>query len=86
MEVETMADEQQTSENQTPPTPETPTPSAPKSDAPPSGESPKKEPEPAFGWTSYAELINGRFAMIGFVALIVLEAITHQSFFEWLFN
>lgn len=41
-------------------------------------------PEPAFGWTSYAELINGRFAMIGFVALIILEVVTHQSFWQWL--
>ena len=43
-------------------------------------------PEPAFGWTSYAELINGRFAMIGFIALIILELFTHQSFFQWLFG
>ncbi len=42
--------------------------------------------EPAFGWTSYAELINGRFAMIGFLALILLELFTHQSFFQWLFG
>lgn len=41
-------------------------------------------PEPAFGWTSYAELINGRFAMIGFMALLIIELITHKSFFEWL--
>lgn len=42
------------------------------------------EPEPAFGWTSYAERVNGRFAMIGFAALLVIELLTHQSFFEWL--
>lgn len=41
-------------------------------------------PEPAFGWTPYAEVINGRFAMIGFVALLILELITHQDFFTWL--
>ncbi|MBD2312432.1 high light inducible protein [Desertifilum sp. FACHB-1129] len=41
-------------------------------------------PEPSFGWTSYAELINGRFAMIGFIALIVLEIFTRQDFFTWL--
>jgi Chlorophyll A-B binding protein len=40
--------------------------------------------EPAFGWTAYAELINGRFAMIGLVGLLLLEAITHQDFFTWL--
>jgi hypothetical protein len=42
------------------------------------------QPEPAFGWTSYAEIINGRFAMIGFVALLILELFTHQDFFTWL--
>ncbi len=41
------------------------------------------EPEPAFGWNLYAERINGRFAMIGFVALLVLEFFTHQDFFTW---
>lgn len=41
-------------------------------------------PQPAFGWTSYAELINGRFAMIGFFALLILELFTHQDFFTWL--
>jgi hypothetical protein len=42
------------------------------------------QPEPAFGWTLYAEQINGRFAMVGFVALLVLEFFTHQDFFTWL--
>lgn len=42
------------------------------------------QPEPAFGWTAYAEQINGRFAMIGFVALLVLELLTHQDFFTWM--
>lgn len=41
------------------------------------------QPEPAFGWTSYAEIINGRFAMIGFVALLLLELFTQQDFFTW---
>ncbi|WAL60143.1 chlorophyll a/b-binding protein [Thermocoleostomius sinensis] len=41
-------------------------------------------PEPAFGWTDYAERINGRFAMIGFVALLILELLTHQDFFTWI--
>lgn len=40
--------------------------------------------EPGFGWTSYAETINGRFAMVGFVALLILELFTHQDFFTWL--
>ena len=42
------------------------------------------EPHPAFGWTAYAERINGRFAMIGFLSLLVLEFITHQDFFTWM--
>lgn len=39
---------------------------------------------PSFGWNAYAERINGRFAMIGFVALVLLELITHQTFFAWI--
>lgn len=42
------------------------------------------QPEPAFGWTSYAEQINGRFAMLGIVLLLVMELFTHQDFFSWL--
>ena len=41
-------------------------------------------PEPSFGWTQYAEQTNGRFAMIGFVALLVLNLLTGQDFFSWL--
>jgi len=41
------------------------------------------KPEPSFGWNGYAERINGRFAMIGFVGLLVLEFFTHQDFFTW---
>lgn len=41
-------------------------------------------PNPAFGWTHYAERINGRFAMLGFVALLLLELFTHQDFFTWI--
>ena len=39
---------------------------------------------PNFGWTAYAERINGRFAMVGFLALLILEAATRQDFFTWL--
>jgi hypothetical protein len=42
------------------------------------------EPSPAFGWTRYAERINGRFAMVGFVALLLLELVTGQTFLSWL--
>lgn len=41
-------------------------------------------PEPAFGWTPYAEQINGRFAMIGFVVLLLQEVITRQDLFTWI--
>ncbi|MGB3240268.1 MAG: chlorophyll a/b-binding protein [Geitlerinemataceae cyanobacterium] len=40
--------------------------------------------EPAFGWTPYAEQINGRFAMIGFVALLLQEILTRQDLFTWI--
>jgi succinate dehydrogenase / fumarate reductase, iron-sulfur subunit len=42
------------------------------------------EGEPKLGWSPYAEKINGRFAMIGFVILLMLEVFTHQTFLEWL--
>ncbi|GAB4186739.1 MAG: hypothetical protein Fur006_26160 [Coleofasciculaceae cyanobacterium] len=50
-------------------------------------ESPKEsynQPEPAFGWTPYAEQINGRFAMIGFIGLLILELLTGQGLLTWL--
>jgi hypothetical protein len=55
----------------------------PASVTPPIPESPKK-PEPAFGWNLYSEQINGRFAMVGFVALLLLEFFTDQNFFTWI--
>jgi hypothetical protein len=36
------------------------------------------------GFTEYAENLNGRLAMIGFVSLIVIEALTGQGLIEWL--
>jgi hypothetical protein len=44
---------------------------------------PDSPPEPTFGWSTYAEQINGRFAMLGFVALLILELVTRQDFFTW---
>ncbi len=38
---------------------------------------------PEFGWSGYAERINGRFAMIGLMAVLLIEAITKISFLEW---
>jgi hypothetical protein len=39
---------------------------------------------PSFGWNAYAELINGRFAMMGFVLLLGLEFATGQDLWTWL--
>ena len=36
-----------------------------------------------FGWSSYAEITNGRFAMIGFIAIILIELFSEQSFLKW---
>ena len=36
-----------------------------------------------FGWSSYAEITNGRFAMIGFIAIILIELFSQQSFLKW---
>ena len=38
---------------------------------------------PEFGWSAYAERINGRFAMIGLMAVLLIEAISKISFLEW---
>ena len=35
---------------------------------------------PSFGWSGYAERINGRFAMLGFVAILLIEAFTAPPF------
>ncbi|MCC3430846.1 MAG: high light inducible protein, partial [Microcoleus sp. PH2017_04_SCI_O_A] len=52
----------------TPPSPKPTTPNTP------------QPAEPAFGWNAYAEKINGRFAMVGFVGLLLLEFFTRQDF------
>jgi len=36
-----------------------------------------------FGWSSYSEVTNGRFAMIGFLAIILIELFSKQSFLQW---
>ena len=36
-----------------------------------------------FGWSSYSEITNGRFAMIGFFAIILIELLSKQSFLKW---
>lgn len=67
------------------PNPETSNPETPKSDKPQT--SPVESfnrPIPAFGWTGYAEQLNGRFAMIGIVALILIEVFSGQGLIAWL--
>jgi hypothetical protein len=40
--------------------------------------------DPKFGFNSYAERLNGRAAMIGFVIAIVIEFSTGQGVLAWL--
>ena len=36
-----------------------------------------------FGWSNYSEKTNGRFAMLGFLAIILIELISQKSFLNW---
>ena len=36
-----------------------------------------------FGWSSYSEITNGRFAMIGVLAIILIELFSRESFLKW---
>ena len=59
--------------------------SKPDSSSSPKPEAPSlDEGAPKLGWSPYAEKINGRFAMIGFVILLILEVLTHQTLWDWL--
>ncbi len=40
---------------------------------------------PRFGWSSYAERINGRFAMLGLIAVLLIEILSNNSFIHWAF-
>ncbi len=50
-----------------------------------------KIPEPSieskdkykFGWSGYSEITNGRFAMLGFLAIILIELFSQKSFLNW---
>ncbi len=44
---------------------------------------PKLE-DPKFGFNSYAERLNGRAAMIGFVLILVIEYVTGKGLLSWL--
>lgn len=45
--------------------------------------SPKLE-EPKFGFSEYAERLNGRAAMIGFALTLIIEYATGQGVLAWL--
>ena len=36
-----------------------------------------------FGWSVYSEITNGRFAMLGFLAIILIELFSQKSFLNW---
>ncbi len=36
-----------------------------------------------FGWSNYSEITNGRFAMLGFLTIILIELISQKSFLNW---
>jgi len=38
---------------------------------------------PAFGWSAYAERVKGRFAMLGFAAVLLIETLSGDSFLHW---
>lgn len=39
---------------------------------------------PKFGFNDYAERLNGRAAMVGFVITLVIEYVTGQGLLSWL--
>lgn len=40
--------------------------------------------EPKFGFNEYAERLNGRAAMIGFMLMVIIEYVTGQGVLAWL--
>ena len=36
-----------------------------------------------FGWSGYSEITNGRFAMLGFLAIILIELLSQKPFLNW---
>ncbi|MBD1911699.1 MULTISPECIES: hypothetical protein [unclassified Leptolyngbya] len=39
---------------------------------------------PKFGFNDYAERLNGRAAMVGFVITLIIEYVTGQGLMSWL--
>ena len=65
--------------------------SAPTDPGSPAAEGPSPPPAsattneaPSFGWSSYAERINGRFAMVGIVVMVAIELCTGSTVIHWL--
>ncbi len=44
---------------------------------------PKLE-DPKFGFNEYAERLNGRAAMIGFILMVIIEYVSNQGVLSWL--
>ncbi len=40
--------------------------------------------EPKFGFNYYAERLNGRAAMVGFIATLAIEYLSGQGLLSWL--
>ena len=40
--------------------------------------------EPKFGFNEYAERLNSRAAMIGFILMVIIEYVTGQGVLAWL--
>lgn len=39
---------------------------------------------PKLGFNDYAERLNGRAAMVGFIAIILIELVTGEGLLSWL--
>jgi hypothetical protein len=51
--------------------------------SPQPNQAPKLE-DPKFGFNDYAERLNGRAAMIGFLLILAIEYFTGQGLLSWL--
>ena len=56
---------------------------APKVPPTPPATSASTREAPAFGWSAYAERVNGRFAMVGFTAVLLIEWLSQDTFLHW---
>ena len=57
---------------------------APEKSSPPPTPSATTNDVPAFGWSGYAERINGRFAMVGILVVVAIELCTGSTVLHWL--